>query len=383
MAPELFESSAHRSGDDDSTEQDRGLPLQGPGEEEGRQSSPPPSRGPAWLPDVWSARGGVRLNGTIERSTISPTVRNAAMALAGVVVTFLVFQAVANLLVVAWMFAKIPAEELQNLQATASAQAEILGRLTREVFLSNSIGQVVGFGLVTYGLARLHTTEVGSFLRLRRTDWAFVGLSLLGLVALQPGVRWLMSVNQMIPLPEALEQFEQVQMEMIQAVMESDASFWFNLAMIALIPGVFEELGFRGYVQRQLERASGPGLAIFLSGLLFGLYHLRPSHLLPLTLLGVYLAYITWRTGSLLPAILVHFGHNALAVGAVRYARASESVQPEALQEGGVPVHWALLGFVFFGAVVYVLHHRASAARDTRAAQFETATTAESDTPTP
>jgi hypothetical protein len=316
-----------------------------------------------WLVDAWAPGGGLRLDGPMERSTFSPAVRAFLMAVLGVMTTFLVFQGVASVLVGVWVFASVPASELQELGGSVSAQADLIGRFTREILVSNSIGQLVGLGLVTLGLARLHARNLSGFLRLRRSTWMLVALSLLALLALQPGVQWLAELNRQIPLPEGLQQFEQSQLELIEKVLQSDTGLLFNLTMMAVVPGIFEELAFRGYVQRQFERSLGPAAGIVLSGVVFGVYHLRLSQVLPLTMLGIFLAYLTWRTGSLLPAILVHFAHNALAVVAARYVEQEPDLSPDALQSLSIPPLAAVAGFVFFAGVVYVLHQRAAAAQ--------------------
>ena len=63
---------------------------------------------------------------------------------------------------------------------------------------------------------------------------------------------------------------------------------------------------------------------ILFSGLIFGLYHLRPTQAVPLGILGIYLAYLTWRSGSIIPAIIVHFANNAFAVALGRFASLEE-----------------------------------------------------------
>ena len=47
---------------------------------------------------------------------------------------------------------------------------------------------------------------------------------------------------------------------------------------------------------------------------MFGLFHIDVYRLLPTALLGVMLSFITWRSGSLLPAIAAHFLNNAVLV---------------------------------------------------------------------
>jgi hypothetical protein len=134
--------------------------------------------------------------------------------------------------------------------------------------------------------------------------------------------------------------------------------------MLALVPGICEEVLFRGYAQRQFERASGPAGGILLSGVLFGLYHLRPSQVLPLAMLGLYLAYLTWRTGSLWPAVLVHILHNGLAVVLARLVQKRQEYDFETLEQAPMPWYAVLGGFAIFGGVLYVLHPLARQVRD-------------------
>ncbi|PSQ67646.1 MAG: hypothetical protein BRD32_00015 [Bacteroidetes bacterium QH_2_64_74] len=167
-----------------------------------------------------------------------------------------------------------------------------------------------------------------------------------------------------LPLPESARLVEQSQLELIRRVLESDLGLVFNVVMLALVPGVCEELLFRGYAQRQFERAAGPAGGIILAGGLFGLYHLRPSQLLPLIMLGLYMAYLAWRTGSLLPAMAVHVAHNGFAVLAARYVETSPRYDLEAIEQASMPWYAVLLGFVIVGGVLYVMHTLAPHVRD-------------------
>jgi membrane protease YdiL (CAAX protease family) len=249
---------------------------------------------------------------------------------------------------------------------TMSNPDELLAAYTRELILSNSGGQLLGLALPAVLMARLHSTQAVRYLRIRRVDVRFLVLAAVGVLGLQPVVQWLAQVNQQLPLPEAVRAFEQTQLELIRTVLESGLGVSFNLIALALVPGVCEEFLFRGYAQRQFERASGAAGGILLSGVLFGLYHLRPSQVLPLVMLGLYLAYLTWRTGSLWPAVLVHMLHNGLAVVAAQYVQTHPSYDLQALEQAPMPWYAVLGGFAIFGAVLYVLHPLARRVRDSR-----------------
>ncbi|MDQ7842798.1 MAG: CPBP family glutamic-type intramembrane protease [Armatimonadota bacterium] len=84
------------------------------------------------------------------------------------------------------------------------------------------------------------------------------------------------------------------------------------LLLCALVP-VGEELFFRGFVYGALRRWGIP-LANVLSAFFFAAVHHQVVHFLPVFLLGIILAWLYERTGSLLPAMLVHALNNAVAI---------------------------------------------------------------------
>ena len=106
-----------------------------------------------------------------------------------------------------------------------------------------------------------------------------------------------------------------------------------ELALL-LFGGVFlaavcEELLFRGLMLQLLARGRRWGVPIFITGLLFALFHLDIIGLLPRTLLGVYFGILVWRSGSIFPAMLAHGANNLLAFAAIPLLEATESQAPE------------------------------------------------------
>ena len=81
-----------------------------------------------------------------------------------------------------------------------------------------------------------------------------------------------------------------------------------------LVAPVLEEFLFRGILYRAMKRPFGMGLAILLSALLFALVHKNALSFLPLTFLGVFLAFAYERTGDLRTCILMHAFFNMTMV---------------------------------------------------------------------
>ncbi|HTI50306.1 MAG TPA: ABC transporter permease subunit/CPBP intramembrane protease [Planctomycetaceae bacterium] len=87
---------------------------------------------------------------------------------------------------------------------------------------------------------------------------------------------------------------------------------------LAIVPAVFEEGFFRGYLFAALRSAGSAWTAIVISAVVFGLFHaivpnpLASERLLSSTLTGLVLGWVRWRTGSVLPGMLLHLCHNGL-----------------------------------------------------------------------
>ena len=81
----------------------------------------------------------------------------------------------------------------------------------------------------------------------------------------------------------------------------------------AVIPGIVEEIMFRGIILTNLA-PYGKGMAIVASALLFGLMHMNPSQFFYTTLMGITLGYIYVKTRSIWICMVIHFTNNALGV---------------------------------------------------------------------
>jgi membrane protease YdiL (CAAX protease family) len=90
---------------------------------------------------------------------------------------------------------------------------------------------------------------------------------------------------------------------------------------LAIVTGFFvvgvappvEEFFFRGFLYQSLRNRIGIWGGAALSGLIFGAIHFKFEFLVPLAILGVILAGLFEKTGSLWPCILLHSLYNGLA----------------------------------------------------------------------
>ena len=82
---------------------------------------------------------------------------------------------------------------------------------------------------------------------------------------------------------------------------------------IAVVPPIIEEFLFRGAILGSL-RKHGDALAIVVSAVMFGFAHSNFIQTPVTFLTGLVLAYLTVKTNSLIPAIIVHFVNNGSSV---------------------------------------------------------------------
>lgn len=80
----------------------------------------------------------------------------------------------------------------------------------------------------------------------------------------------------------------------------------FFIFQAALLAPFMEELFFRGFLFTFLKKYLSPGLAILISGAVFGFVHLNLASFYPLWAFGVILALTYEYTGSLLLCMAVH-----------------------------------------------------------------------------
>jgi membrane protease YdiL (CAAX protease family) len=99
---------------------------------------------------------------------------------------------------------------------------------------------------------------------------------------------------------------------------ESTAALIGVMILVTLLAPVSEEFFFRGFCFTALRRSFGVAVAAVLTGALFGLIHAggtEPEFLVPLGVLGALLCLLYWRTGSIIPCMVLHAINNSIALG--------------------------------------------------------------------
>ena len=168
---------------------------------------------------------------------------------------------------------------------------------------------------------------------------AFIGLFLSG---------GLGELNKLIPLSNSLKlRFEKLEQDyekqvMIFANMKTFGDYFLSMIMIAILPAIFEELLFRGALQKLLiDWFKTPHIAILVTSIIFSLVHFSFYGFLPRMMLGMVLGYLYFYGKSIWLNILMHFINNGVAITAMFLAIRNNKSATETMK-AGFPI-WVLI----------------------------------------
>jgi membrane protease YdiL (CAAX protease family) len=126
--------------------------------------------------------------------------------------------------------------------------------------------------------------------------------------------------------------------------------------MSAIVAGISEEAGFRGYLQGSLERRYSSAAAIGIASVVFGLAHLTHGAFLLAIVFdigwGALYGLLAYRSGSILPGIVLHSSADALEFFAAWRSSTSVAARPS----GWIGSHASL----YFSCALVVLVGSAS-----------------------
>ncbi|MGH7504978.1 MAG: lysostaphin resistance A-like protein [Longimicrobiales bacterium] len=112
----------------------------------------------------------------------------------------------------------------------------------------------------------------------------------------------------LFPVPErVLEAFGQY-------LLPEGMPLWQVLFFLALLPGIAEEILFRGMLLHGLRPKLRPVALCLAVGAIFGLFHADLFRIIPTAYLGAILAAVVILSGSIFPAMLWHAINNAVAL---------------------------------------------------------------------
>ncbi len=158
-------------------------------------------------------------------------------------------------------------------------------------------------------IRRWHTKDIFRYVRLRRVTGTEILLAVVAAIAFFPVSNAISNLFlRELDFPDFLTRINSE----IFTSYSSKEIVWV-IVVVCVTPAICEETLFRGYLQRTLERTLG-AKSLFITGIIFGLFHMRPLNLVSLSLLGMMIGFFFYRSKSLLPGMAAHFTNNLMAV---------------------------------------------------------------------
>ncbi|MGI6161097.1 MAG: type II CAAX prenyl endopeptidase Rce1 family protein [Christensenellales bacterium] len=96
--------------------------------------------------------------------------------------------------------------------------------------------------------------------------------------------------------------------------LETPVAWLIYILTVALCPAICEEIFFRGVLLQEYRTYMTRKGAIALSALIFALMHLQPAVMPSLFVMGMLMAWLVIKTGSIVCAMIYHFASNLSAI---------------------------------------------------------------------
>lgn len=204
-----------------------------------------------------------------------------------------------------------------------------------------------GFVLPAVILSLMVSRLPANFLQINRFSGKHTLLAIVTVAAAVPLVNNIAAWNAAAnfgPLQPALVQAEQMAAEISATMLGTSGSVTdlvMGLLIVGVLAGLSEELFFRGALQRLLlTRPMNPHAAIWLTALVFSLFHMQFFGFVPRLLLGALFGYAAWWSGSLWTAVAAHIFNNSLAVTVMWFI--NRGALPQSAESFGTGSAWWL-----------------------------------------
>lgn len=107
--------------------------------------------------------------------------------------------------------------------------------------------------------------------------------------------------------------------ELFNKIFESDYGIYGAILKVVIMAPVIEELIFRGVIMHGLMRNYSKFTAVFVSALMFALFHLNPWQFPATFILGIVLGILMVRTRNIFLCIIGHAINNGLVLVSIQY----------------------------------------------------------------
>lgn len=167
------------------------------------------------------------------------------------------------------------------------------------------INAALAFGIY-FIVTKIRKHKFAEEISLKKISFKMVLLSVMAAVGSMGLLNFVLDI---LPIPEDLvEDFVSGNSQLM------NIPLWQSIVCTAIIVPIMEEIVFRGFVFSRLDKAMPTVLAVIITSVLFGLIHGSVLWAAWAAAVGVVLNIVRIKTGSLVPAIIVHICNNTTSL---------------------------------------------------------------------
>jgi membrane protease YdiL (CAAX protease family) len=150
---------------------------------------------------------------------------------------------------------------------------------------------------------------------------------------------------------------EYMKQAMVLGTMRSFSEYLLSLLLMAVLPGLFEEIFFRGALQNLFTRwFKNPVMAILLTAVIFSAFHFEYGDFLGRVFLGIVLGWVFYQTGNIWLNVLMHAAFNGLSVTGLYLATLAKVKMDPAAVDDKFNFTFTLIGSAIFIATAIIFY---------------------------
>lgn len=158
--------------------------------------------------------------------------------------------------------------------------------------------------------------HIKSYLSLKYFDARFIFLFMMLLICCYPLMAYIAMWMDRVDWPPFIDGMDEMALESLSKLLQMDdiSGLIINLTITGIIPGITEEFLFRGIIQKEIKTVcANYHSAIWITAILFGIFHFQIIGLFPKIIIGAILGYAYQYSGSLLLPMIIHILNNSFA----------------------------------------------------------------------
>ena len=199
-----------------------------------------------------------------------------------------------------------------------------------------------------------YKNEAKEYLSLKHFNPSLLLFFPIALFSLYPLMGFLTFYIQEIDFPQFLKKLDSDSIEALSHLlsMNSFSDLINNILLIGILPGIGEELLFRGIIQKEITtKLKNPHIAIFITALIFGIFHFQVTGFLPKFIIGMVLGYAYYFSKSLILPMILHVINNSFAT--ISFYFAGDIVQKTQPIPENIPLISVVISTFIFAVLMY------------------------------